>query len=321
MKKLVTLILLLITTTAFAFTPPKIVNVIIGYPPGGSGNEVSFRAAMAIVQKNNPNVNFVVTNKPGADEVIAFNDFIKTPPDGSTLFVPSFALYTISEIYYPNQIQGAPMDLELVTTIAKSPLCVVANINSPTNTPKELLDRLKNTKTPVNIGLGSTSHKLVYEYLMAKSNGNRNQVQSILFKSPIEAATDVAGNHIEFAIMPSVMAYPLVKAGKIKYIALTGEHKLAAIPEVPLWKDNGIPNLNLYGYWMLTLPPGTPKEIVKYYQDLFVPALESKEIQEVYERNLMITLPSEHSPEGARKSIEHIRETWMPVARKIHAKE
>ncbi len=297
--------------------PPKTTNVTVGYAPG-SGNETSFRGVAAIVEKNNSNVNFVITNKPGADEVVALNWFMKQPPDGTNLYISSQqGVFTTIEQWYPDQIKFNPLDMELVTTIAKSPLAVIANVNSPTNTPQELVARLKNTDKPITFGLGAGAHKLVFEFLMDKGQGNKDKVKSIMYKGPMQAAQDVAGNQVEFGIMPTAVAYPLYKAGKIKYIALASEYKLTQLPDVPLWKDNGMPGLNIYGAWMIALPPGTPKEIVKYYQDLFVPAIRSAEAKQFFDNNLMIPVAAEQNPEGARKFINQIRETWIPYVKKM----
>jgi tripartite-type tricarboxylate transporter receptor subunit TctC len=289
----------------------------VGYAPG-SGNETSFRGVAAIVEKANPNITFVVTNRPGADEVVALNHFMKLPGDGHNLYISSQqGVFTTIEQWYPDQIKFNPLDMELVTTIAKSPLAVIANIDSPTNTPQELLARLKNTNKPITFGLGAGAHKLVFEYLMDRGQGNHNQVKSVMYRGPAQAAQDVAGNQVEFGIMPTAVAYGLYKAGKIKYIALASEFKLTQLPNVPLWKDSGMPGLNIYGAWMIALPPGTPKEIVKYYQDLFVPAIRSADAKQFFDSNLMFPVPAEQSPEGARKFIMSIRETWIPYVKKM----
>ena len=303
---------------AMAFTPPKVVNVTVGYAPG-SGNETSFRGVAAIVEKANPaGSTFVVTNRPGADEVVALNQFMKLPGDGANLYITSQqGVFTTIEQWYPEQIKFNPLDMELVTTIAKSPLAVIANVNSPTNTPQELLARLKNTDRPITFGLGAGAHKLVFEYLMDKGRGNHDQVKAIMYRGPAQAAQDVAGNQVEFGIMPTAVAYSLYKAGKIKYIALASEFKMTALPDVPLWKDSGMPGLNIYGAWMIALPPGTPKEIVKHYQDLFVPAIRSAEAKQFFDNNLMFPVPAEQSPEGARKFIMSIREQWIPYVKKM----
>jgi len=313
-KKLL-LALLLVPALAMSWEAPKQVTATVGYAPG-SGNEVSFRGVSAIVEKNNPGINFIVDNRPGAGEVIGLNWFTKLPGDGANLHVTSHGVFIATEIWYPEMAKFRPMDLEMVTTIAKSPLAVVASINSATNTPKELVERLKNTKQPITFGLGATAHKIVFEYLMDKGNGNTDQVKTVMYKGPAQVMQDIGGNHIEFGILPTAVAYPLVKAGKAKYIALAGEFKLAQIPDVPLWKDT-IPGLNMYAAWMITLPPGTPRAQVDYYNRLFVPAIRSREAKEFFEANLMFAVPEEQTPEGARAYINGLRQQWMPYIRKI----
>lgn len=317
-RKIFAVLAALAVSGAMAFTPPKVVNVTVGYAPG-SGNETSFRGVAAIVEKANPGgPNFVVTNRPGADEVVALNWFMKQPGDGHNLYITSQqGVFTTIEQWYPDQIRFNPLDMEFVTTIAKSPLAVIANVNSPTNTPQELLARLKNTDRPITFGLGAGAHKLVFEYLMDKGRGNHNQVKAVMYKGPAQAAQDVAGNQVEFGIMPTAVAYSLYKAGKIKYIALASEFKMTALPDVPLWKDSGMPGLNIYGAWIIALPPGTPREVVKYYQDQFVPAIRSAEARQFFDNNLMFPVASEQSPEGVRKFIMSIRETWIPYVKKM----
>ncbi len=305
-----------VASTSFAFTPPKQVQVTVGFAPG-SGNEVSFRGIAAIVEKNNPNINFIITNRPGADEVIAINHFGQQAKDGSQLYVPSQqGVFTVIESWYPDQLKVNPLDLELVTTIAKSPLAIIANVNSKTNTPKELLERVRTTKENINFAIGAGAHRLLFEYMMDRGKGNSDKVQSVLYKGPAQAASDVAGGQTEFGIMPVAVSYPLYKAGKIKYIGLASDYKLTGLPEAPLLKE-AIPGLVIYGAWMIALPPGTPKEVVKYYQDLFVTAIRSPEAKQFFDQNLMIAIPEEQSPEGAKKFIMSIRETWMPYAKKI----
>jgi tripartite-type tricarboxylate transporter receptor subunit TctC len=316
-KKLLAIFAVTLPAMTMAFTPPKTVNVTVGFAPG-SGNETSFRGVAAIVEKNNPSINFVVTNRPGADEVVALNHFMKLPGDGANLYISSQqGVFTTIEQWYPDQIRFNPLDMELVTTIAKSPLAVIANINSPINTPQELLARLKNTDRPITFGLGAAAHKLVFEYLMDRGQGNDKQVKAVMYKGPAQAAQDVAGNQVEFGIMPTAVAYSLYKAGKIKYIALASEFKLSQLPDVPLWKDSGMPGLNIYGAWMIALPPGTPKDVVKYYQNLFVPAIRSAEAKQFFDNNLMFPVPAEQSPDGARAFIMKIRETWIPYVKKM----
>jgi tripartite-type tricarboxylate transporter receptor subunit TctC len=319
MKKLLT-VLLLLPALAFAWQPPagKPVTATVGFAPG-SGNEVSFRIVSSIAEKhNNLGNTFVVNNKPGAGEIVGVNWFAQQNPTGLNLYIASQqGLFTATEQWYPGQLKINPMDMEFVTTIAKSPLAVVANINSQTSTPEQLIERLKSSKEPVNVAIGATAHRIVLEYLMDNVKGNRQQVQAVLYKGPAQAVQDVAGNQAEFGILPAAIAYPLVKAGKVKYIALASEQRLAQIPTVPLWKDL-VPGLNVYAAWMIMLPPGTPRDQIDYYNRLFVPAINSPEAKKLFDENLMFAVKSEQTPEAARAYISRLQTQWIPYTRKIN---
>jgi tripartite-type tricarboxylate transporter receptor subunit TctC len=108
----------------------------------------------------------------------------------------------------------------------------------------------------------------------------------------------------------------LIDAGRVKPIAITSEQRLSKIPKVPLWKDY-VPGLNVYAAWMIMLPPGTPREQIDYYNKLFVPAINSPESLKLFEENLMFTVRSEQTTEGARAYISRLQIQWTPYTRKI----
>jgi tripartite-type tricarboxylate transporter receptor subunit TctC len=317
MKQLLA-ILLLVPTLVFAWQPPagKPITATVGFAPG-SGNEVSFRIVASQVERANPKLTFVVQNKPGAGEIPGVNWFAQQPPNGSNLYIASQqGLFTATELWYPGQLKINPMDMEFVTTIAKSPLAVVANVNSKINTPEQFIELLKNPQRPVNVAIGATAHRIVLEYLMNAVKGDRKSVQAVLYKGPAQAVQDVAGNQTEFGIMPIAIAKPLIDAGRVKPIAITSEQRLSQIPKVPLWKDY-VPGLNVYAAWMIMLPPGTPREQVDYYNNLFVPAINSAEAKKLFDDNLMFSVKSEQTPEGARAYMSRLQTQWIPYTRKI----
>lgn len=310
-KKILAATTVALSLTVQAFEPPKTVTVTTGFGPG-SGNEVSFRAVAAIVEKQNPGTAYVVQNRPGADEVVALNWFTKLQPKGDNLYITSHqGVFTAVDHWYPDQIQFDPFDMEFVATIAKSPLAVVAHIDSSTNTPQELLTRIRQTDQPITFGLGAGAHKLVFEYLMDKGQGNQQLVKSVMYRGPAQAVNDVAGGHVEFGILPTAVAYGLVKAGKVKYIALAGEQRLAKIPNVPLWQET-VPGLNVYAAWAIVMPPGTPAKQIKHYNKQFVEAIRSPEAQKFFDENLMFTVPNEHTPKGVRAHLTELRKQWFP---------
>jgi tripartite-type tricarboxylate transporter receptor subunit TctC len=310
--------LLLVPVLAWAWQPPagKPVTATVGFAPG-SGNEVSFRIVAAQVERANPKMTFMVQNKPGAGEIVGVNWLAQQPPNGLNLYIASQqGLFTATEQWYPGQLRINPMDMEFVTTIAKSPLAVVANINSTVNTPEQFIERVKNPQAPVNVAIGATAHRIVLEYLMDYARGDRKLVQAVLYKGPAQAVQDVAGNQTEFGIMPIAIAKPLIDAGRVKVIAIASEQRLTQIPKVPLWKDY-VPGLNVYAAWMIMLPPGTPREQIDYYNRLFVPAINSPEAKKLFDENLMFTVKSEQTSEGARAYISRLQTQWIPYTKRI----
>jgi len=185
-----------ITLTAHAWEPTKPVTAVIGFAPG-SGNELSFRGFSSLIEKANPKINFIVENRPGGDGTIGMNHFIKQPNDGYHIYVASHqGIWVTAEFANPENKKYALDDFEYGLTLAKSPLAIIAHHESPTNTPREFMDRMKNPQKPISIAAGSGAHKLAYEYMMYNIKGNRELIKTVPYKGPAQAGQDVAGGHL-----------------------------------------------------------------------------------------------------------------------------
>jgi tripartite-type tricarboxylate transporter receptor subunit TctC len=311
MKFIITIVIALWCTVLSATT----ITVTIGYAPG-SGNEISFRGVAAQIEKSNPDIHFVVLNRPGADEVVALNAFTKLPPSGDQLFIATQQGFTTAEKWYAGQMQYNPMDLVLVTTLAKSPLAVIANVSSQVNGPAEFVNKLKYSNSDVNIGYSAAAHRLTFEYIMDRVDGNRSTVKGIQYKGSAQTALDVAGGQIEFGIVPSSVAYSLYKAGKIKYIALTGNKRIKQLHNVPNLEQY-VPGLDIYGAWVVALPPGSSPLQVKFFQSLFNTAINHPSTQEYFDNNLMFSVEAEQTSVGVTSQIVTLRKKWMPFVNKL----
>ena len=306
----------LIVSTAHAWEPTKPITTVVGFAPG-SGNELSFRGISSIIEKANPKINFIIENRPGSDGIIGMNHFIKLPNDGYHIAVPSHqGIWITADFSNPENKKYTLEDFEYVLTLAKSPLAIIANSNSTVSTPREFLDKVKNTDKPINIATGSGAHKLAYEYMMHNIKGNRSLIKTIPYKGPTQAGQDVAGGHVEFGIIPVAVANTLTQSGKIKIIALCSEYKIDAIKDVPLMKDF-VPGMNVYAAWGIILPNNTDKEIVDWYVTNFTTAIRSNEGQRFLRENLMFAEPKEQTPQGFKASMMQLREKWVPIIKEV----
>ena len=312
MKMVKFLALALLSFSVHAWEPTKPVTAVIGFAPG-SGNELSFRGFSSLIEKANPKINFIVENKPGGDGTIGINHFVKLPNDGHHIYIASHQGIWVTADYANPEIKKYTLDdFEYGLTLAKSPLAIIANEKSPTNTPKEFMDRMKNTTTPISIAAGSGAHKLAYEYMMYYIKGNKSLIKTIPYKGPAQAGQDVAGGHLEFGIIPVAVANVLVKSGKVKIIALTSEYKLEGLKDVPLMKDY-VPGMNVYAAWGIIFPKGTNQDIIDWYVTVFRNAINSSEGRQFIKDNLMFAEIKEQTPVGFKASMMALRKQWIPI--------
>lgn len=319
MKKIITAVVAagaaMFWSTTWAWQPQRPITVLIGFGPG-SGNEVSFRAVAAQVERAT-GANFVITGRPGADSVLSLNELVRSAPDGHTINIASQQnTWVMADVTGRDIRQFTPDSFEYSVNIAKSPLAIIAPVSSPVNTPQDLVRLLETTDRPINIAVGSSSHRLAYQYLVERTKSRRDLIQAVSYKGPSQAGTDVAGGHVDFGIIPAAIAETLVKSGRVKYIGLCSEQRLAKIPQVPLM-DSVVPGLHVYAGWGILLPRGTPPEAVRWYTDNFARAIRSEESRRFFEENLMFVDERELTPQGYRQNMMELRRVWLPIAQNM----
>jgi tripartite-type tricarboxylate transporter receptor subunit TctC len=321
MKKLL-LLLLMLPILATAWEPTRPVTVVIGNAPG-AGNELAFRKLSQIINKTNKKITFVVENRAGGDSVIAMNHLMTVTPDGHTIAAFNHMSQYVTQDIWQREIKRYEYNsFEDVLTIGKSPLVLVAISTSAVNTPDEFATLLRTTNHPVFVAVGSGAHRITYEYLMMKTLGNRSLVKPILFNGPAQALNSVASTAggTEFGIMPLAIARSLIEAGRVKAIGITGDRKVAQMPNVPLLRKIA-PGINVFAAWNLVLPPRTDRVIVDYYADLFARAINTAEYQEWMDQNLVFVDSRELDPDGLRQHAQELRRTFLPRATQITPNE
>lgn len=319
MKKLLA-IALLIPLLAWAWEPTKPVQVVIGNTPG-AGNEMAFRKLAEIVQKKNPNFVYVVQNIPGADSVIANNKFLEAANDGHTINLPShMSSYVTNDIWERNIKKYNYDSFVDVLTMGKSPLVLVASVKSDINTPEQFVRLIRTATSPINVAIGGGAHRTAFEYLMDRGRGNRDQVKSIKFNGPQPAVSSVAQWDgkvgTEFGIVPIAVAKALIDAGRVKPIGFTGTRKMSQFPNVPLL-NTVAPGINVYAAWSIQLPPGTPKDIVEWYQQQFSNAVRSAEYRDYTDANVIFYAEDELTPAGLKRHMDELRAAFIPVLSRI----
>ena len=318
MKKLVATLLLGASASVWAWQPTKPITVQIGFGPG-SGNEVSFRA-MAQQVEQTTGAKFIVVNQPGADGVTSLNNLIESAPDGHTINIASQQnTWVMSDVLYLREMKFTPDSFTYTVNIARSPLVIIAPADSAVNTPRELIQALETTSRPITFAVGSSSHRLAYQYLVDNTRSRKDLLAAANYRGPAQAGADVAGKAVDFGIIPASIAFNLVQAGKVKVIGICGDRTLAKLPGVPTM-DAVVPGLHVYAGWSILLPKNTPPAIQKWYVDNFAAAIRSEQSRKFFEDNLMFPDERDLTPEGHRSRMMELRRQWLPVAQRMDFK-
>jgi tripartite-type tricarboxylate transporter receptor subunit TctC len=314
MKRIISA-LLLIPALAWAWESPKTVRTVIPFTPG-SGNEMSFRAVAAVVEKRH-GIAFVIENPAGADGNNGMNQFAARKPDGATIAVPSCqSTFVAAQIHWADMLKYNPYDLTFVTNIAKSPLAFIATRDSQVNTVPELIQEIQGNKRKISFAVGSSAHKLAYEYFLDKINAQDKNVVAANYKGPLPAAQDVAGGHAEFGIVPTAVANTLLASGKIKVIGIAGEKRLPGFEKTALMNQY-VPGLNVYACWNIVLPPNTPADIQDWYVRAFTDAINSAEAKRFFDANFMFVDSAAQGPINVRKDMVMLKRHWGPYVEKM----
>jgi tripartite-type tricarboxylate transporter receptor subunit TctC len=249
------------------------------------------------------------------------NDLHRAPADGYSINALShMSTFVTNDIWERSIKKWQWNEFTHVLTMGKSPLVLVANIKSKTNTPEEFVQLIRKTSKPISVAIGGGAHRTAFEYLMLKSQGNASQVKTLKFQGPLQAVTSVAqfdgALGTEFGIMPIAVARPLIEAGKVKPIGFTGTRKMPQYPNVPLL-NTVAPGINVYAAWSIAMPAGVPSDVVDWYVKTFSAAVHSKQYQQWCNENVVFTEDSELTPAGLVKHAQQLRDTFLPMLEKI----
>jgi tripartite-type tricarboxylate transporter receptor subunit TctC len=279
--------------------PLKPVRIITGWTPGGNADALSRLLAERVIKRTSYPV--IVDNRPGAAGTVAGLAVVRAEPDGHTLLVASMAEVTVVPPASVQSMQYDPeKELQPITLMGKWPLVLVANASLPANTMAELVELAKAKPRTVNYGSSgsATINHLTGELLNMTAGIDALHVP---YKGAAPMLTDLAGGRIHFAFDSFGSTLPMISSGKIKPLAVTGQQRLAAIPNVPTTAEAGFPAVATDVWIGLFVPAKTPKNIVSLIHAEAVHALNTSEVRKAMEDRAM--QPVGNTPEEFRKHI------------------
>jgi tripartite-type tricarboxylate transporter receptor subunit TctC len=236
--------------------PNRPIRVIVPYPPGGSVDPL----ARLVTEKLGEGLKqrLVVDNRPGGNTIIGSDALAKSKPDGYTVMVMSRTLI-VTSLLFPTPFDVVK-DFSPIATLASSEVLLLVHPSLPVRNLKELIALAKARPGQLNYAtnFGSTLH-IAGEMLKSMAG---IQMQIINYKGGGPAFTDLVGGHVELSLQPVISSVPYVKSGRLKALAVSGERRLPALPQVATFTESGMPGFYSKSWFGMLAPAGVAKEVV-----------------------------------------------------------
>ena len=275
LSRLMVILGLVGTAHAQGTFPAKPIRVIVPYAAGGvvdvQTRAVTIRMAEDLGQP------IVVEAKPGANANIAAEMVARSPADGYTLLVT--APFFINNPMLASNLRWTQADFVPVGRFALSPSYFVVPMNSPAKSVKEFAELARKAKPAFQYGDGGQGST------QSMANEMFRQVagiplEPVLYKGAPPVIPDLINGMVSMAIIPSTVAVPQIKAGKLRALANINSVRSADLPDVPTIAEAGFPEVTALSWYGLHVPAGTPPEAVRRLEAAMRAATATSEVKE-----------------------------------------
>lgn len=257
--------------------PEKPIRFIVPYAAGGTTDLLSRAIAQKLSEALGQGV--VPDNRPGAGGNVGAEIAAKSPPDGYTMLMAPVSPMAINVTLYGSKMAFNPeKDFAPVTLVAKVPLVVVVNPSVPAKTLMELIALAKSKPGRLNYGSagnGSSNH-LVGE--MLKTAAGIDMVH-IPYRGGGPGMMALVAGQIDVLIGQVPTVTPMVNAGRLRALAVSGAQRSPALPEVPTMAEAGLSGFDATAWYSIVVPAGTPKPIIARLNAELVKILKSPDIR------------------------------------------
>ena len=252
--------------------PTKPVRVIVPYPAGGVVDVMT----RAVTQRMQADLGqpIIVEAKPGANANIGADTVATAAPDGHTWLVS--AAYLLNNPLIETGLRWKPADFVPVARFALSPSYFVVPVSSPARTLKEWVEFARR-EPGQQYGEGGTGtpQSMSIQMLWA-SAGLR--LEPVMYKGAPPIVPDLIAGQLSMSVLPSTVAIPQVRSGKLRALANTSTTRSPSLPDVPTMAEAGFPEASVLSWYGFHVPTGTPTEIVRRIAELTGRAATSAEV-------------------------------------------
>jgi len=261
---------------ALAQYPTRPIRLVVPAAPGG-GTDIVTRSVVPALSENLGQP-VLIENRGGAGGVIGSEVVAKAAPDGYTLL-----MVYVSHATNPTLNKTLPYDtlrdFAPITLMSHEPTLLVTHPSVPANTLAEFIVWAKEgaAKGKLSYATDPGSAGFLAGELFKQATGLK-AIEFIPYKGSGPAAADVVAGHVPYMWSVISIATPFVKQGRMKALAIASAKRAPGLPEVPTTLEGGLPDFAVSGWYILTAPANTPKNIIDRLNDAAQKALKNEAV-------------------------------------------
>jgi tripartite-type tricarboxylate transporter receptor subunit TctC len=302
--------------------PAKPIRVLVPYAPGGLTDVVARLYSEQLRQSLGRGV--FVENKPGASGIVAIEEMARARPDGYTIMIGNISTNGLTPVLLAKKMKiDYERDVQIVTQLADVPVFFLATttpFSSDHFSPKTFAEFLAYAKAhPGKVRYGSAgigSYQQINTEILARRAGL--ELVHIPFKGGgAEIIRDLANGDIHVSWFNITNPIGMMKAGRVRALAIAAEERLAQHPDVPTLAEVGYPGMRASQWVAAFAPSGVPPDIVETLRKAFLKAMAVPDMQEAFARGGML-VPRQASIEDPRGWLREEMASWKRDVDDLH---
>jgi tripartite-type tricarboxylate transporter receptor subunit TctC len=295
--------------------PSKPIRMIVPYPPGGTTDILARDVGQVLTNVLGQSV--VIDNRPGAAGNIGTDMVAKAAPDGYTLLMGTVNTHAINAGLYSKLPYDHIKDFTPVILVARVSNVLEVNPSVPVNTVADLIKLAKENPGKLNFASSGSGTSIHMSGELFKTMTGVDMVH-VPYKGSAPAVADLVGGQVQlmFDNLPSSLA--MIKAGKLRAIAVTSAQRAPALPDVPTIAESGLPGFEASSWFGVLAPAGTPQAIITRLNAEIDKWLQSPEAKEMLLAQGAV--PAGGTPEQFATWIRSETDKWAKVVKASGAK-
>jgi len=282
--------------------PARSVTIVVPFPAGS----ISDTLARVIADKLRPALGqtVVVENKPGVGGIVGAAYVAKAKADGYTIMLGSNSTNAINPFLFTSLSYDPAKDFAPIAFAGEIPGVLIARPDLPV---KNLADIIKLGKSKgLTYAYGNTTHLVSGETF---KNAAAIDLTTVPYKGEPPGLTDIIGGQVDMMSLNLPVAYQMIKAGKVKAIALTGPRKLSDMPDVPLASET-LPAYSMPNGWLAFFAPArTPNAVIERLNKELVAIMNMPDVKAKIEGTGGYVLYS-GTPDELQKRVDQDAKRW-----------